>query len=57
MLAAVGLHQDPADTTSVRIMKKIITTVAGAVANCVAGHIIDWCLFRVLGLRCPLETQ
>ena len=39
-------------------MKKIIiTAVAGAVANCVAGHIVDWCLFKTLGLRCPLETQ
>ncbi len=35
-------------------MKKIIiTAAAGAVANCLVGHVADWCLFRALGLRCP----
>ena len=39
-------------------MKKIIiTALAGAVANCLVGHVADWCLFRSLGLRCPREAQ
>ncbi len=39
-------------------MKKIIiAALAGAVANCLVGHIADWCLFRALGLRCPGEAE
>ncbi len=37
-------------------MKKIIVSaVVGAVANCLAGHIMDWCAFRAFGMRCPRE--
>jgi hypothetical protein len=39
------------------VKKIIITAVAGAAANCLIGHVTDWCLFRALGLRCPRETQ
>ncbi len=38
-------------------MKKIITgAVASAVLNCLAGHVVDWCVFRALGMRCPREA-
>jgi hypothetical protein len=38
-------------------MKKIIVSAAiGAVANCLVGHIVDWCIFRALGMRCPHEA-
>lgn len=39
------------------VKKIIITALAGAVANCLVGHVADWCLFRTLGLRCPGEAQ
>jgi hypothetical protein len=39
-------------------MKKIIITAfASALANCLVGHVTDWCLFQALGLRCPGEAQ
>lgn len=38
-------------------MKKIIVSaLAGAVVNCLAGHIVDWCIFKALGKRCPGEA-
>lgn len=34
-------------------MKKlIVTTVVGAFANCIAGHVVD-CVFERLNLGCP----
>jgi len=33
--------------------KMIISAGLSALANCLAGHVVDWCLFETLGLPCP----
>lgn len=38
-------------------MKKIfVTAFVGGVANCLAGHVVDWCLFETLRMRCPRQA-
>ena len=39
------------------MMKKIIVgAVASAMINCLIDHVVDWCIFRALGMRCPREA-
>jgi hypothetical protein len=33
--------------------KIIIAAGVSALVNCLVGHLVDWCLFEVLGLPCP----
>lgn len=33
--------------------KIIISAAASALANCLIGHLVGWCLFEELGLPCP----
>lgn len=33
--------------------KIILSAAVSALANCLIGHLVDWCLFEELGLPCP----
>jgi hypothetical protein len=33
--------------------KTIAGVFAAALANCLMDHLVQWCLFEVLGLDCP----
>jgi hypothetical protein len=33
--------------------KIIVSTAVTALCNCLIGHLVEWCLFEMLGLNCP----